>query len=365
MSDSTCDCRVDYKLPISFSDDVCDKEEGEVQHPEPFLSEGIEPQISQISPFSITDDEARKLEFTELLFVRKRSNSKIVGKIDISVEKIREKTFLVGYRGCLPVVESIHTIRSFGLVNYNLKLLDQVTDEVHTNTVFNKTFTHKQHILKDDKETFNIREERFNDGKESLSRVFLMSSEEFDEITSETANILFLKQFARHNFVGKQYTRYLHLNGELCEAEYKCYDFEYITLGKTTVNAKRIRRRVIMPNLELAETNVYMSSRGQVLLMTWPGQMHYAVIHRKAVIVEGDVPKDPRDLIPLRERLEENPILTTILKEEMDRNILRAHTYIADHPEVKAILSFLSKTLLLYKPHRVVHFVRRNIAPYI
>lgn len=374
MHDSNCSCRQEYNIPESSEEEskyVVEEEEEE---------EGSEESLStlinipnyegyslnqDLKEFFVSDEDVGKIVFNERLLIRKRMTNKIVGVLNISVDSA-EDVFSVRLSGYFPIKTCLHAVNVCGFFNFNFESLNEMRIEEHLDVMDNSFISHKLQIHRDcDKSKYILKHDKEMADCDISTNFFYADFEEFSNVVTDSSNLILTRQMVRSNFVGKKILKYVFMNTCLCDVEYKCYQFEICKLNNNNALVKRIRRRIIMPNNELTESNAYFSKNGQLVLIAWCGEKYYACMHREALIQEGTVHKDPDDMIPRKERIQDDPFLRTFLSEASARNRMKAHLYIADHPEVKAILSYLSKQLLLHKPHKVVHFVRRCIAPYL
>ncbi|XP_024219243.1 uncharacterized protein [Halyomorpha halys] len=320
--------------------------------------------VPELSDFFIKDDTAEEFHFDELLFVMNRTSLKKIGSMKIIVEHLKSGDYFVLSHYFFSRRTKIFEVYNYGYVRRNFNSTNEMRYEVEIDVMRRKRTVHSLYV-RPIEENFVLTEQYRYDTTHYVKNKTEFSFEDFLNVTTESANILIMRQLAKKDFTGYKFVKNIITNREVCETQFKCYPFEWCRVNNKKTELKRIRKRVILPTNEMQESNAYLTRNGQLALVAWCGDEHYVVIDPKAVITPGYHPKDPYYLRPLMMRYLSTPVVKRMIEMDTNRQILKSKNYIADHPEVMAIISYIVKQILVTKPHKVILFVKRCILPYL
>lgn len=320
--------------------------------------------VPELKDLYIENEKGGDFHFDELLFMINRSTLKKIGSMKIVVEHIASGDFFVMQHYFFSRRTKMYEVYNYGYVRKNFNSTNEVRYEIEIDVMRHKRTVHSLYV-RPVHNNFLLTEQYKYDTTHYVKNKTEFSFQDFLNVTTESANIIMMRQIAKMDFKGFKFVKSVITNREVCETQFKCYPFEWCTVNNKKTELKRIRKRIILPTEEMQESNAYLTRNGQLALVTWTGDEHYAVIDPKAVIIPGHHPKDPRLLRPLLSRYLSTPVIKRQIEMDTNRLILKSKNYIADHPEVMAIISYICKQILLTKPHKVVLYVKRCILPYL
>ena len=320
--------------------------------------------ILEATDLYVNQHEAKNLDFNEQLFIMDCSTTKKIGSMTIEVDYKDDTEFYVKLHYFFSKGSNLCEVYNYGYVRKNFESSIETRFEMKNDVISSKDTVHRLHVTPVENGYFFEEQYRYN--KDHFIKNYTeLNYDSLLNLVTESANIVLMRQMAQKDFVGFKSFKSVLTNREICTTQVKAYRFKWCIVNNKETELKKIRRRMILPTKEIQESIAYISRNGQIVTLIWCGDEQYAIINPEFEVIAGHRPKNPYYLLTKKVRFLNLPYVKRKIKMDTNRQIMKSKNYIADHPEITAIISFICKQILLTKPHKVILFVKRYILPYL
>ncbi|KZC05744.1 Uncharacterized protein C2orf62 like protein [Dufourea novaeangliae] len=175
-----------------------------------------------------------------------------------------------------------------------------------------------------------------------------------DRLISDGVDILLVRYLAQINYEGTLRFETINIDGELTTVIYECTSAERMEIDGHFLNVYTIECKLHMPKGSVDTARIHLTSKGRILRYNWLDSPYIAKINPLA---DPNIASNTLRLeAPLRDNWSKDIEMLSKYLDKKFSKIAEYTEYLADHPQVKQLISDYTQTLLVVKPENVIDF---------
>ncbi|XP_015438963.1 PREDICTED: uncharacterized protein LOC107193937 [Dufourea novaeangliae] len=166
-----------------------------------------------------------------------------------------------------------------------------------------------------------------------------------DRLISDGVDILLVRYLAQINYEGTLRFETINIDGELTTVIYECTSAERMEIDGHFLNVYTIECKLHMPKGSVDTARIHLTSKGRILRYNWLDSPYIAKINPLA---DPNIASNTLRLeAPLRDNWSKDIEMLSKYLDKKFSKIAEYTEYLADHPQVKQLISDYTQTLLV------------------